>query len=30
MFCASGENMSFLQLYFVKKPNPLYIIIKEE
>lgn len=30
MFYASGENMSFLQLYFVKKSGPLYIVIKEE
>lgn len=30
MFYASGENMSFLHLYFVKKSRPLYIIIKKE
>lgn len=30
MFYASGENMSFLQLYFVERSGPLYIIIKEK
>lgn len=30
MSYASGENMFFLQLYFVKRSSSLYIIINEE